>query len=205
VTWLNPCGREARSAPASWNVAKTLAQTVLFWLTFLFILPAGIYQLERVAGLDGLRFAGPATRVASVLLFVVAGAFSLTSGVVMAVRGRGTPLPADCPRALVVAGPYRYVRNPMAIAGLSQGAAVGLYVGSPLILAYVVAGALLWNYVVRPWEEADLERRFGEPFRGYRRSVRCWWPQVRPYAPPAPAQTPDPSADEAVAARPAAR
>ena len=205
MNWLSPSGREACPAPASWNVAKTLAQTVVFWSTFLIILPAGIYQLEQVAGLDGLRFASPVTRVAGVLLFVVAGAFSLTSGVVMAVRGRGTPLPADCPRALVIAGPYRYVRNPMAIAGLAQGAAVGLYLGSPLILVYVLAGGLLWNYAVRPWEEADLERRFGEPFRGYRRSVRCWWPRGRPYAPAAAAQAPDPSADGAVAARPAAR
>ena len=187
MRWLNPCGREARPATAWWNVGKTLAQIVLFWSTFLFILPALVYWLEGAVGLGNLRFAGPAWRVAGVAVFAAASVLGFTSGMVMAVRGRGTPLPADCARALVVAGPYRYVRNPMAIAGLSQGAGVGLYVGSPLVLAYVLAGGLLWNYGVRPWEEADLARRFGEPFVQYRNAVKCWLPRVRRYAAPRPA------------------
>ena len=181
MSWWNPCGRVARPAPASWNVAKTLGQIVVFWSTFLFILPAIVYRLEQLAGLDGLRFASRLSRIAGVVLFAGASALGFTSGMVMAVRGRGTPLPADCPRVLVIAGPYRYVRNPMAIAGLSQGAAVGLYLGSPTVLLYVLIGALLWNFWARPWEEADLERRFGEPFRAYCDAVRCWWPRVGPY------------------------
>ena len=182
MRWFNSCGREARPASAWWNVAKTLAQTTVFWATFLFLVPAGVYRVEAIAGLEGLRFAGRTGRTAGGVLFTAAGVLGLASGVVMAVRGRGTPLPADCPRALVIAGPYRYVRNPMAIAGLAQGAAVGLYVGSPLVLAYVLAGGVLWNVWVRRWEEADLARRFGEPFIAYRRGVRCWWPRRRPYA-----------------------
>ena len=184
MKWLNPCGREARPASASWNVAKTLGQIVVFWSTFLFILPAGVYWLEDALGLDRFRFAGGASRVAGVAVFAAASVLGFTSGMVMAVRGRGTPLPADCARELVVAGPYRYVRNPMAIAGLAQGAGVGLFLGSPLILAYVLAGGVLWNVGVRPWEEADLVRRFGEPFVEYRRAVKCWWPRLRPYRPP---------------------
>lgn len=187
MNWLNPCGREARPAATAWNVAKTLGQIVVFWSTFLFILPALIYWLEGMLGLDRLRFAGSISRVAGVVVFAAASVLGFTSGMVMAVRGRGTPLPADCPRELVIAGPYRYVRNPMAVAGLSQGAGVGLFLGSPLILAYVLAGGLLWNYGVRPWEEADLARRFGEPFFAYRGAVRCWVPRLRPYSPPAPA------------------
>jgi protein-S-isoprenylcysteine O-methyltransferase Ste14 len=31
-------------------------------------------------------------------------------------RGRGTPLPVAPPRELVVQDPYRYIRNPMALA-----------------------------------------------------------------------------------------
>ncbi len=51
--------------------------------------------------------------------------------------------------------------------------------GSWLVVAYAVIGSLLWNYAVRPHEEADLERRFGTEFQRYRDSVRCWIPRLR--------------------------
>ena len=35
-----------------------------------------------------------------------------------------------CPCELVVAGAYRYIRNPMVVAGSTQGVAVGLFAGS---------------------------------------------------------------------------
>ena len=140
--------REARPTTAAWNVSKTLVQTAIFWSTLLFLIPTMIYRLEGAMGLGTHRFAAPSWRVAGVVLFALGGALGLTSGLIMAIRGRWTPLPLDCTRELVVAGPYRYVRNPMAIAGLGQGAAVGLYLGSPSVLAYVLAGLLIWNFGV---------------------------------------------------------
>jgi protein-S-isoprenylcysteine O-methyltransferase Ste14 len=176
--------REAAPATAARNVAKTLAQTVVFWAVFLFVVPLLIVRLEgRFVG--GLSFASPAGRIAGSVGFVLAGALGLWSGATMAVVGRGTPLPSDCARTLVIAGPYRWVRNPMAIAGLAQGACVGVYLGSPLTLGYVLAGALIWDHFVRRWEEADLAARFGEPYRRYQHAVRCWIPRARPYRPQA--------------------
>lgn len=183
---LNPRGREARPAPAGWNLLKTLSQTVVFWSVFLGLLPAGVYALEDALGLAGWRFPSAAGVWAGGALFALGGGLGLTSGAVMAVRGRGTPLPVDCPRELVVAGPYRFVRNPMAVAGLAQGVAVGVALGSPAVVAYALAGGPLWNRLVRPWEEADLERRFGGPYRRYRAAVRCWLPRATPYRPGGP-------------------
>ncbi|MDI2023423.1 hypothetical protein PJL18_03971 [Paenarthrobacter nicotinovorans] len=82
------------------------------------------------------------------------------------------------PNRLVIAGPYRWVRNPMAVAGIAQGVGVGLLLGSWLVVAYAMIGSLVWNYVVRPLEEADLENRFGAEFRRYRSSVSCWLPRA---------------------------
>ena len=90
-------------------------------------------------------------------------------------------MPTDAPRKLVISGPYRWVRNPMALAGITQGVAVGLMLGSWSVCAYAICGALMWNAFVRPWEEADLAARFGEEFERYRAAVRCWLPRVRPY------------------------
>jgi len=95
----------------------------------------------------------------------------------MSAIGHGTPLPAAMPNRLVIAGPYRYVRNPMAVASIVQGAAVGLLLTSWMVVAYAIAGAMLWNFGVRPHEEADLEQRFGNTFRRYRDTIRCWTPR----------------------------
>jgi protein-S-isoprenylcysteine O-methyltransferase Ste14 len=97
----------------------------------------------------------------------------------MALRGRGTPLPLDAARVLVVTGPYAWVRNPMAVAGLAQGAAVALWHGSAVVGAYVVAGGLFWHIVVRPLEEANLAHTFGRSFEEYRDRVPLWWPRWR--------------------------
>src|SRR3712207_7468102 len=51
---------------------------------------------------------------------------------------------------------------------------------SPLATAYAIIGSIGWNYVVRPWEELDLQRRFGSAYEQYRDSVRCWIPRLRP-------------------------
>src|SRR5438045_1342186 len=94
-------GREARPASASWNVFKTLTQTIVFWGLFLFLLPALLFVLEETIGLAGVRFSAPTWQVLGIAFFVLGGALGLTSGMVMAVKGAGTPLPLDCPRQLV--------------------------------------------------------------------------------------------------------
>ena len=156
-------------------------QAGLIWTLFLFLIPERLQRFEHFLGLARYEFGSPASRVIGGVLFVLCGGFGLTCGVLMAIRGGGTPLPADCARRLVIAGAYRYVRNPMAIASFTQGGAVGIYLGSPLVLAYALAGAILWHLVLRRWEDADLERRFGEPYRRYRSQVRCWLPRRTPY------------------------
>lgn len=85
--------------------------------------------------------------------------------------------PLDTARSLVTKGPYAWVRNPMAIAGLLQGTGVALFLGSPIVLVYVLAGGLLWQLLVRPVEERDLLERFGAGYTAYRASVRCWIPR----------------------------
>lgn len=99
----------------------------------------------------------------------------------MASAGNGTPLPLDSPRSLVVTGPYAYVRNPMVIAGLGQGIAVGLWLGSTLVLTYVLIGAWIWQFLARPLEDEDLRRNFGAVYLTYQHHVRCWQPRLNSY------------------------
>jgi protein-S-isoprenylcysteine O-methyltransferase Ste14 len=171
--------RQAAPASARWNTAKTFAQMAVFWSTLLFLVPWLIRLLELRLGVPSFGAAG--LRVAAAVLFVSMGALGVWSAVVMARVGQGTPLPIDSPRQLVVSGPYAYVRNPMAIASLGQGAAVGLWLGSPLVLVYVAIGGWMWQFLARPVEEQDLARHFGAEYQAYRDAVRCWLPNRMPF------------------------
>jgi protein-S-isoprenylcysteine O-methyltransferase Ste14 len=69
----------------------------------------------------------------------------------------------------------------MAISGVGQGLAVGLFLGSPLVLIYALIGAFIWQLIFRPLEEDDLLEHFGTDYESYRQNVRCWIPRLTPY------------------------
>ena len=97
--------------------------------------------------------------------------------------GRGTAHPfAAKTQELVIAGPYRYVRNPMmwGVGSLLAGSALwlgsaGLWVALAVFLTFVLL-------FVPYYEERDMEGRFGEAYRDYCRRVPRWFPRLRPRA-----------------------
>lgn len=173
--------RPARRVEGSTPLVATLVQMMAFWTLFLVVLPLPMIWLERrwqvAAELpDDARLA---TVIAGTFLLFAASLLGVTSAVTMARQGRGTPLPSAMANELVVAGPYRWVRNPMAVAGIAQGVAVGLLGASWLVILYSLAGGVLWHLLVRPEEERDLAARFGEQYARYSARVRCWVPRLR--------------------------
>ncbi|MCM2370269.1 methyltransferase family protein [Aporhodopirellula aestuarii] len=158
-------------------VAWTFAQTFVFWSVFLWILPMGIVEAEERLGIEGFRH--PGQTPLAMFLLVVASGLGLWSGIRMATLGLGTPLPTATAPRLVVGGPYRYVRNPMALAGIMQGLAVGWYLGSYVVIGYAFGGAVVWQFFVRPVEEGDLQERFGDWYRQYQRDVWLWIPTFK--------------------------
>ncbi|MDX2041091.1 MAG: isoprenylcysteine carboxylmethyltransferase family protein [Acidobacteriota bacterium] len=169
--------RQAVQAKPLWNLAKTLGQITIFWSFFLIALPALIHRVEVELGIP--QFAGQ--RWLAIGMFGLLSAVGLWSGVTMAWLGAGTPLPVDGTRQLVVRGPYAFVRNPMALAGMGQGLAVGIYLGSVLVMLYSIAGSLAWNYIARPLEEVELAEKFGDSYERYRAEVKCWWLRLTPF------------------------
>jgi protein-S-isoprenylcysteine O-methyltransferase Ste14 len=176
--------RPAVAAPAWRNIAKTFAQAAVVWSLSLWLLPALI-----AAGVDAAAARGwsrpwltwPPWPRTGWAMFLAASAAGLWSAVTMARFGEGTPLPLDRARKLVTAGPYGWIRNPMAVLGLAQGAGVALIFGSTAVAAYVAAGGLFWNFVLRPLEERDLVEAHGAPYERYRAAVPCWRPRLSRY------------------------
>jgi len=170
------------------HVGATALQIVVFWGLALGVVPAVIVWVETRWMLHVPVPAG--ARGAGVALFTVASAVGLWSGAVMSTQGEGTPLPIATARRLVIRGPYRFVRNPMAVAGIAQGVAVGMMLSSWLVVLYAACGSVVWNAAIRPHEERDLEARFGDEFLRYRERVRCWVPRLTPVAVDQPAASP---------------
>ena len=100
-----------------------------------------------------------------------------TCVVLFVARGRGTPAPFDPPRQFVAVGPYRWVRNPMYVGGVLVLAGFGMWQRSPGMLLLVLAGLLAAHCFVVLVEEPGLERRFGDSYREYTRTVRRWLPK----------------------------
>ena len=114
-------------------------------------------------------------------VLVVAGVLVLLDAFVRFARADGTPAPPMPTQHLVVAGPYRYVRNPMYLAVLSIIVGQALLFGSWGSLIY--AGVVLLAVVlfVLGYEQPTLEDEYGDEYRDYRRHVRGWVPRVRPW------------------------
>jgi len=96
-------------------------------------------------------------------------------------HGRGTPSPWAPPKILVTIGIYGYVRNPMMIGVwcvLIGEANLFMSVGILIWFLLFFTGSI---FLVQLWEEADLEKRFGEPYFEYKREVPRWIPRVHPW------------------------
>jgi len=128
----------------------------------------------------------PRWGVLPIVLMVIGGAIMLRCIWDFARTGRGTPAPFDPPRRLVVAGLYRYVRNPMYL-----GMAIFL-VGEALLLPEITREMLIvllaaWVAVtlfIFFYEEPTLRRLFGDDYATYCRNVRRWIPRLTPFDKP---------------------
>lgn len=116
-------------------------------------------------------------RPAGVVLLIAGGAVALRCALLFVSRGRGTPAPFDPPRAFVAVGPYRWVRNPMYVGGLTALLGFGLWHRSAAMALFTgVVWAAAHLFVVGV-EEPGLVRRFGGDYEAYRRRVNRWLPR----------------------------
>ena len=141
--------------------------------------PPFIYGIPWAVGLV-LHLVFPVHVLPSFVARALGAALTLCA-VILAVVGRramaraGTdPNPTKPTTALVVAGPFRFTRNPLYVS------LTGLYVGLSLLVN------TLWPLVLLPGvlfvmqrgvidrEERYLERKFGDDYRRYKAQVRRW-------------------------------
>lgn len=123
-----------------------------------------------------LLFLGISLLIFSLLLFIDCNIIFIKIG-----KGTLMPLKSLETQELIIAGPYKYVRNPMIIAVLLLVLSEALILNSLSILIW--AGiAFVINIIYMPLsEEKGLEKRFGETYLHYKRNVRGWIPKLKPF------------------------
>jgi protein-S-isoprenylcysteine O-methyltransferase Ste14 len=163
-----------------WIIRHAFA-IVILPVTMTVLIPRWIIRGNAIALPDGpLEILSV---VAGALLFCAGLLLFITTVFLFATRGRGTLAPWDPPSRLVVTGPYRYVRNPMIVGVIFIIIAQSLVFRS-LALAEWAGIFFLINAIYFPLlEEPQLENRFGEEYRQYKRHVRRFIPRIRPWMP----------------------
>jgi len=169
----NRSGRKGAHGPSAWIALRGIlygSTFVLLWTWLVFRvrrfdaqLPVGVPLFLRPLGI-GVGIAG------GLLMLWCVAAFILV--------GRGTPAPFDPPREFVATGPYRYVRNPMYIGGLTAILGAGLVLGSLSIVLLAGFFGLCAHLFVVFYEEPALRRRFGERYDRYTSVTRRWLPSI---------------------------
>lgn len=158
-----------------WLAVRSVAWTVLIPGVFAGYVPWRYFGLRDVV-LDPQRPAHWAG-----VLAVAAGAGLLLVCVWEFARsGRGTLAPVDAPRALVVRGLYRHVRNPMYLSVTVIVLGELLLTASRGLLTYWIIWFGAVNLFVLGYEEPTLRQRFGAEYERYCGEVPRWIPRLTP-------------------------
>lgn len=120
-------------------------------------------------------------RVLGGLLILAGLPVVLDSFARFALHGLGTPAPVFPTRRLVVGGFYRYVRNPIYLAGVSIILGQGLVFGNLHLLEYCAAIWLGMHAFVVIYEEPTLRATFGAEYEDFCAHVPRWRPRLRPW------------------------
>lgn len=127
-----------------------------------------------VLSLGKFRYAGLALAALGVPLVIYCT-------IMLFLPGKKRVAPYDAGGVFIIAGPYRYVRNPFML-----GVILALW-GEALLTSRIVmmAYALIFTWSIHFWviffEEPALEQRFGKEYEAYRSRVPRWIPQFKRY------------------------
>ena len=145
--------------------------TVLFLLVHV-ALPWALSSLSARHGwVDGRP--GPWNLLALVLVVAgIAGTLWMMALHILASPGSFVELRPT--RQLLTPGPYAASRNPMYLFELTFWFGWALFCGSIAVLIGFLLWLSMFHFVIVPWEERDLEARFGDAYRAYKARVPRW-------------------------------
>ena len=120
----------------------------------------------------------PVPTEVGILLVIVTGGATLLTVINLAAKGLGAPFAVALSRKLAVDWLYAWTRNPMVLATIALGLSLGIWFQSVLFVLWVLilfAPALL--FLVKVYEERELEIRFGASYLEYKSRTPMLFPR----------------------------
>lgn len=154
--------------------------TTLKTILFILLVPGfllGIVPVFVVPRIPGLALPPGFWNWTAIPFWLTGLAVLLVCAVAFVRQGRGTPVPLDPPRVLVVGGLYRVVRNPMYVGALLIQAGMTIWFGSLAQAIYWLFLFIGFNLFIRANEEPYLRKTFGPQYEAYCRDVPRWLPR----------------------------
>jgi protein-S-isoprenylcysteine O-methyltransferase Ste14 len=98
--------------------------------------------------------------------------------VIYFIRSKGTPVPLNPPKKVIIGGPYAYSRNPMLTGLFLQLFGFGICTGSVSLTFIVTPVFVILNVIeLKKIEEPELIKRFGQEYMEYRNKVPMFFPR----------------------------
>jgi protein-S-isoprenylcysteine O-methyltransferase Ste14 len=146
-----------------WTILRVVAAVLFLGWATLHLRP-----LDRVIGVGLPEWLKPAGM-----------ALLLVGGVVVLLCGGMLSTPGLIPTKFVVLGPFRYVRNPMSLGGVTMMLGLALFCRSIRTRNRIAEKSKMVHGIVVFWEESFLEQRYGVSYLQYKHSVNRWLPTFR--------------------------
>lgn len=157
-----------------YSLYQRILATGLAGILFLILIPALLIfvlpKLDKILGFPSLSF-GIINIVVGGVIVIIGGFYALWSIFSQITRARGTPLPMMATQKLLIDGPFKHCRNPMAFGAIFAYFGVSIIVGSLSSIFLVLIFLILLILWIKKVEEEELEIRFGQEYVDYKNAT----------------------------------
>lgn len=161
--------------PSTWQQLKAILLLPFMVLVFV---PTGLYFLFENSIIPIKNI----IRLVLGILLLTFGLLLFIQSIILFIKiGKGTLAPWNPTQKLVVMGLYRYTRNPMILGVLLILSAEAFLLNSLPILVWMILFFIINTIYFIKKEEPDLEKKFGEDYREYKKNVPRWFPRFTAY------------------------
>ena len=164
-----------------YNENQRLILTLLAGLLFVVVIPVALLRSTKQERSKSAPLPRPlqiGTRLVSLFLLSTGWPLALWTVVDQFIRGRGTPVPVMATQELLVDGPYRISRNPMALGTILAYLGLALWRRAWRSVLAVLFGSVILLTYIKLVEEKEMEARFGQAYLEYKRNTSFLFPRL---------------------------